>query len=172
VWAESLGLRTVGIDDNFFDLGGDSIRSIKVRAKALERDIDFSLQQLFENPTIRKLAPHIVGPATTNGNALQQEPFTMISDDDRRKLPSEVEDAYPLSQLQAGMVFHSEYSPDYLVYVSSLHLRLRFDAALISSSKRLTIGFKMNHSGGSTGMKLRCSAFMSICAAMIPSSSV
>jgi amino acid adenylation domain-containing protein len=134
VWAASLDLRRVGIDDNFFDLGGDSIRSIKVRAKALEKEIDFSLQQLFENPTIRTLAPHVTGAASTNGNADHQGPFTMISDDDRGKLPSDVEDAYPLSQLQAGMVFHSEYSPDYIVYVSSLHLRLRFDAAAMQTA--------------------------------------
>jgi amino acid adenylation domain-containing protein len=134
VWAESLGLRRVGIDDKFFDLGGDSILSIKVRAKALEKEIDFSLQQLFENPTIRTLAPHVKGAAAANGNALCQGPFTMISDDDRRKLPSDVEDAYPLSQLQAGMVFHSEYSPDYIIYVSSLHLRLRFDAAVMQAA--------------------------------------
>lgn len=134
VWAESLGLHRVGIDDNFFDLGGDSIRSIKVRAKALEKEIDFSLQQLFENPTIRALAPHVTGAADANGHASRQEPFAMISDDDRRKLPSDVEDAYPLSQLQAGMVFHSEYSPDYIVYVSSLHLRMRFDAAAMRAA--------------------------------------
>ena len=134
VWAESLGLCKVGIDDNFFDLGGDSIRSIKVRAKALEKEIDFSLQQLFENPTIRTLAPHVTGAAAADGNASRQRPFTMISDDDRRALPSDVEDAYPLSQLQAGMVFHSEYSPDYIVYVSSLHLRLRFDAAVLQAA--------------------------------------
>jgi len=134
VWAESLGLRRVGIDDKFFDLGGDSILSIKVRAKALEQEIDFSLQQLFENPTIRALAPHVAGAAAANGNAPHQKPFTMISDDDRRKLPSDAEDAYPLSQLQAGMVFHSEYSPDYIVYVSSLHLRLRFDAVAMQAA--------------------------------------
>ncbi|HEY2362866.1 MAG TPA: amino acid adenylation domain-containing protein [Candidatus Angelobacter sp.] len=134
VWAESLGLRKVGIDDKFFDLGGDSILSIKVRAKALEKEIDFSLQQLFENPTIRTLAPYVTGAASANGNALRQGPFTMISDDDRSKLPSDVENAYPLSQLQAGMVFHSEYSPDYIVYVSSLHLRLQFDAALLQTA--------------------------------------
>jgi amino acid adenylation domain-containing protein len=134
VWAESLSLRKVGIDDKFFDLGGDSILSIKVRAKALEQEIDFSLQQLFENPTIRTLAPHVTGAAAANGNALRQGPFTMISDDDRRKLPSGVEDAYPLSQLQAGMVFHSEYSPDYVVYVSSLHMRLRFDVAVMQAA--------------------------------------
>jgi len=134
VWAESLGLPKVGIDDKFFDLGGDSILSIKVRAKALEQEIDLSLQQLFENPTIRTLAPHVTGAAAANGNGLHQGLLTMISDDDRSRLPSDAEDAYPLSQLQAGMVFHSEYSPDYIIYVSSLHLRLRFDAAVIQAA--------------------------------------
>src|SRR5207253_9435344 len=56
-----------------------------------------------------------------------QQPFDLIPEEDRHKLPPALEDAYPLSRLQAGMVFHSEYSPDYIVYVSSLHLRLPID---------------------------------------------
>ena len=59
VWAEALGVRRVGIDDNYFALGGDSIRSIRVRAGALERGLDFSLQQLFRHPTIRGLAEQV-----------------------------------------------------------------------------------------------------------------
>ncbi|HEX8117761.1 MAG TPA: amino acid adenylation domain-containing protein, partial [Pyrinomonadaceae bacterium] len=47
VWAEVLGVEQVGIHDNFFALGGDSIRSIKVLAKAKERGLSFNLQQLF-----------------------------------------------------------------------------------------------------------------------------
>src|SRR5205085_6311097 len=59
VWAEALGVRQVGIDDNYFALGGDSIRSIRVRAGALARGLDFSLQQLFQHPTIRELAEQV-----------------------------------------------------------------------------------------------------------------
>jgi len=128
VWRESLGLSQVGMDDNYFALGGDSIRSIKVRAKALERGLRFSLQQLFENPTVRRLAAAISDGENTTAASTRPPAFSMISEEDRQKLPRSAEDAYPVSLLQSGMIFHSEYSPDYIVYVSSLHVRLNFDA--------------------------------------------
>jgi amino acid adenylation domain-containing protein len=134
VWAETLGVRRVGIDDNYFTLGGDSIRSIRVRASVLERGLDFSLQQLFEHPTIRELAEYVSVAENHLTTQSHQEPFDLISEEDRRKLPPAVEDAYPLSRLQSGMVFHSEYSPDYIVYVSSLHLRLPLDIEKLRST--------------------------------------
>ncbi|MGE5324221.1 MAG: amino acid adenylation domain-containing protein [Actinomycetota bacterium] len=127
VWMESLGLNSIGIDDNYFALGGDSIRSIKVRAKGLEKGLSFSLQQLFQNPTIRGLAAAISGTEAMPDDYSLHTPFSMIADEDRRNLPPDSDDAYPISPLQAGMIFHSEFSPDYIVYVSSLHLRVQFD---------------------------------------------
>jgi amino acid adenylation domain-containing protein len=134
VWAETLGVRRVGIDDNYFALGGDSILSIRVRAGTLERGFDFSLQQLFEHPTIRGLAEHVSVAENDLLNESEQQPFSLISEEDRHKLPAALEDAYTLSRLQAGMVFHSEYSPDYLVYISSLHLRLPLDIEKLQSA--------------------------------------
>ena len=133
VWAETLGVRRVGIDDNYFALGGDSILSIRTRAGVLERGFDFSLQQLFEHPTIRDLS-ELVRVAENHLPKSNQQPFDLISEADRHKLPQALEDAYPLSRLQAGMVFHSEYSPDYLIYISSLHLRLPLDIAKLQST--------------------------------------
>jgi amino acid adenylation domain-containing protein len=134
VWAETLGARRVGIDDNYFALGGDSILSIRVRAGMLERGFDFSLEQLFGHPTIRKLAEHVSVAENHLPEESQQQPFSLISEEDRRKLPPAIEDAYPVSRLQAGMVFHSEYSPDYLIYISSLHLRLPLDIEKLQST--------------------------------------
>jgi len=134
VWAETLGVRRVGIDDNYFALGGDSILSIRVRAGMLERGLDFSIEQLFERPTIRALAEHVSVAEDPLAKESQQQPFSLISEEDRRKLPPAIEDAYPLSRLQAGMVFHSEYSPDYLIYISSLHLRLPLDIEKLQST--------------------------------------
>lgn len=57
IWSAVLGVPTIGLDDNFFDLGGDSILSIKLRAQAAEQGLHFSLQQLFANPTLAELAP-------------------------------------------------------------------------------------------------------------------
>ena len=133
VWAETLGLRRVGIDDNYFVLGGDSILSIRVRAGMLGRGFDFSLEQLFRHPTIRGLAEHVKDAEKHLPEEFQQ-PFSLLSEEDRRNLPAAIEDAYPVSRLQAGMVFHSEYSPDYLIYISSLRVRLPLDIEKLQSA--------------------------------------
>ncbi len=57
VWQEALGLPSVGIHDNFFDLGGHSLLLAKVHA-ALKRDLgrELSLVDLFRYPTVAALA--------------------------------------------------------------------------------------------------------------------
>ncbi len=123
IWSEVLGVADVGIHDNFFALGGDSIRSIQVRARARERGLDFSIQQLFQHQSVADLARHLAVVEPGSAAAGRSRPFALISGEDRARLPEDVEDAYPLSQLQAGFVFHSEISADYIVYVTSVHLR-------------------------------------------------
>ncbi len=56
IWRKVLGIETVGIHDNFFELGGDSILSIQVVAKAREAGFALTPKQLFQNPTVAKLA--------------------------------------------------------------------------------------------------------------------
>jgi amino acid adenylation domain-containing protein len=139
VWAEVLRLDRVGIDDDFFQLGGDSIRGIIVRSRAEERGLTFSVQELFERPTLRGLA-QIVRPAgEATSNAV--EPFSLLSDADRQKLPPDLEDAYSLSRLQAGMLFHSEYGAGTAIYhnLHSFHARVRFDEEMLSAAIRQLI---------------------------------
>ncbi|MEP0752187.1 amino acid adenylation domain-containing protein [Trichocoleus sp. Lan] len=114
VWREVLKLEQVGIHDNFFALGGDSIRSIQVRSLVQNRGLNFSIQQLFQYQTISELAPHL--EASEIEKTAPVAPFSLISEADRQKLPNGIEDAYPLTKLQAGMLFHSEYSPETAVY--------------------------------------------------------
>lgn len=56
IWRDVLGIETLGLDDNFFDLGGDSLSSIDVIASAQNQGIALSLGQLFQHQTIRALA--------------------------------------------------------------------------------------------------------------------
>ena len=56
VWATTLGLEHVGIHDNFFEIGGDSIRSIQVITTAKEAGLRLTAKQLFQQPTIAKLS--------------------------------------------------------------------------------------------------------------------
>jgi LDH2 family malate/lactate/ureidoglycolate dehydrogenase/aryl carrier-like protein len=56
VWKDVLRVDTVGLDDNFFDLGGDSIRSVDVVTKAKEAGVQVRLKDLFRAQTIGALA--------------------------------------------------------------------------------------------------------------------
>jgi amino acid adenylation domain-containing protein len=129
IWTSALGLEQVGIHDNFFDLGGDSIRSIRIRAEARAAGLDFSMQQLFRYQTISELAQVATSSNIESLPRQKMEAFSLISEADRQRLPAGVEDAYPLTMLQTGMIFHSSYSPSSSTYhnVSSVHLRAPFD---------------------------------------------
>ncbi|MGB3321044.1 MAG: amino acid adenylation domain-containing protein, partial [Mycolicibacterium fortuitum] len=60
IYAQVLGLERVGVDDSFFDLGGDSILAMRVVA-AVNTDLDAGLavRTLFDAPTVAQLAPHV-----------------------------------------------------------------------------------------------------------------
>ena len=57
VWSELLGLEQVGLHDNFFEIGGDSIRGIQMVSRAQQRGLHLTPLQLFQAPTIAQLAP-------------------------------------------------------------------------------------------------------------------
>lgn len=140
VWTEVLGLQRVGVNDNFFDLGGDSIRTIQVHAKAAQRGVTFPLQEIFRCQTIAELAATATGEASAP-EAHPTERCSLVTDEDRARLPDGVEDAYPLAMLQTGMIFHSQYTASSTAYlnVSSIHLQTTFDReALAAALKELT----------------------------------
>ncbi len=56
IWAEVLNHEVVGISDNFFDLGGDSILGIQVVSRAQQAGLAFTAQDLFQYQTVAELA--------------------------------------------------------------------------------------------------------------------
>ncbi|MFP3941310.1 MAG: amino acid adenylation domain-containing protein, partial [Thermoanaerobaculia bacterium] len=60
LWEEVLGVERVGLDDDFFDLGGDSIRGALL-ANRLQRELGevVYVMALFDAPTVRRLAEHL-----------------------------------------------------------------------------------------------------------------
>jgi NAD(P)-dependent dehydrogenase (short-subunit alcohol dehydrogenase family)/acyl carrier protein len=57
IWKELLGVSSVGVDDNFFDLGGESaLATILISRMKEEFSIELSVVSLFENPTVRALS--------------------------------------------------------------------------------------------------------------------
>ncbi|WP_455353251.1 type I polyketide synthase [Streptomyces sp. SYSU K217416] len=56
IWSEVLGVVPVRPDDDFFDLGGDSMLASRVAARGRECGLYFSPKDVFENPTVSRLA--------------------------------------------------------------------------------------------------------------------
>ena len=55
-WREVLGVHSVGLDDNFFDLGGNSLRALQLYAKLRDvLGVELSIVDLFKHPSIRSL---------------------------------------------------------------------------------------------------------------------
>ncbi|MCP1646315.1 amino acid adenylation domain-containing protein/non-ribosomal peptide synthase protein (TIGR01720 family) [Pseudomonas citronellolis] len=57
IWADVLGLPQVGVDDNFFEIGGDSIVSLQLVSRARQAGIHFTPKALFQAQSIAELAP-------------------------------------------------------------------------------------------------------------------
>lgn len=125
IWREVLGREHFGTEDRFFDLGGDSIRGIRMRAVAARRGLTFPLRDIFRYQTIRglvrdggvRLASDVpVETVPTAPTSADQDTFRLVPERDRAALPTGLVDAYPLSALQLGMVYHAELSPDRTAY--------------------------------------------------------
>ena len=56
LWAELLGLERVGVNDDFFDLGGDSLLVIRVVTKANKASLGITTKQVFQHRTVADLA--------------------------------------------------------------------------------------------------------------------
>ncbi|EPG8301435.1 non-ribosomal peptide synthase/polyketide synthase [Pseudomonas aeruginosa] len=77
IWAEALKLEQVGLADNFFEIGGDSIISLQVVSRARQLGIHFTPKMLFEAQTIGALAP--LAESGTQVLAIDQGPVTGVT---------------------------------------------------------------------------------------------
>ncbi|MGE6632449.1 condensation domain-containing protein, partial [Bacillus sp. NPDC077027] len=59
IWADVLGVEQVGIHDNFFFLGGDSIKGIQMASRLTQTGWKLEMKQLFQYPTIADIRPYI-----------------------------------------------------------------------------------------------------------------
>jgi len=65
VWEEVLGVNKIGVNDNFFQVGGDSIKAIQVSSQLRRYGLKVEIRDLFSNPTIKKLAECVTRKETS-----------------------------------------------------------------------------------------------------------
>jgi aryl carrier-like protein len=69
IWSKVLNLRQVGVDENFFDLGGDSVLIVQVHARLREElGVNLPIVGLFEHSTIRALGRHLSEVSNSSAN--------------------------------------------------------------------------------------------------------
>ncbi|WUO35196.1 amino acid adenylation domain-containing protein [Streptomyces sp. NBC_00286] len=109
IFAAVLKLDEVGIDDDFFMLGGDSITSIGVSSRARRAGLELNPRDVFEHRTPAALAAAAVPVASartlTSAFSLTAEETERV----HRLSPYPIEDIWPLAPLQEGLFFHSTY---------------------------------------------------------------
>ncbi|WP_036667193.1 non-ribosomal peptide synthetase, partial [Paenibacillus sp. UNC217MF] len=123
LWQEVLGLERVGIRDNFFDIGGHSLRAMTLVSRIHQTlEAEVPLRQLFLSPTIESLAAAL--------EAAEGRAFEAL-------VPAPAQAAYPLSSAQKRLYVLQQLEGAELSYNMPAALRLtgkldreRLEAAL------------------------------------------
>ncbi|MEV0424351.1 type I polyketide synthase [Streptosporangium canum] len=85
VWSDGLGVSRVGIDDDFFELGGNSLIAVQLIASLRKAvGVKLPMRSLFESPTVAELALVVERLRAADGEAEQSRPATTIPKLDRK----------------------------------------------------------------------------------------
>lgn len=144
IWCAVLGLDQVGVDDNFFALGGDSLRGVQAIGRARALGLPLALVDLFAHQSIAALAGVAARQASAGTRpAGARQPFTLINEQDRVRLPDGAVDAYPLSRMQGAMFYHMQLAPESNVYhctgTSHIGLKSPFNEAAFRQAVQDTV---------------------------------
>ncbi|ALV34971.1 non-ribosomal peptide synthetase [Streptomyces sp. CdTB01] len=104
IWREVLGVDRIGVEDGFFELGGDSLLAVALTGTMRAAGFDVAVKDVFEQRTVAQLSAHLAGRGPLVEQRPPVEPFALIPEQDRERLPAGLVDAYPVSGVQLGMV--------------------------------------------------------------------
>ncbi|MEW1646160.1 non-ribosomal peptide synthase/polyketide synthase [Streptomyces sp. NPDC091219] len=159
--ADVLGLERVGVEDDFFSLGGDSIVAMQLVARARAAGLAFSPRDVFRHKSAAGLAT-VTATTVTTGDRDDDVVLLDLTDDERAELaalPAGTE-VLPVSPLQAGLLFHAaldsgDDGPDVYTVQVSYDLEGPLDAdrlraaaqSVLDAHENLRSGFRHLSSG-------------------------
>ncbi|MEU0875914.1 amino acid adenylation domain-containing protein [Nocardia brasiliensis] len=121
ICAQVLGT-PIGVHDNFFTHGGDSILALALRTAAEQRGLYLDVDLLFATPTIAELAAQVTAAPRAEADRVT-EPFALLPLVDRAALHAAA-DAFPATSLQLGMLFHAAERADATLYKDVFRYRI------------------------------------------------
>jgi amino acid adenylation domain-containing protein len=102
IWEKFFGVQRLGIDDDFFDLGGDSLKAMKLLAEVHKNlDVRIQMEMFFKHSTIRELSRHLENAAKDKYESIE---------------PVEKKEYYMLSSAQKRLYFIQQMIPASTVY--------------------------------------------------------
>jgi len=128
IWSDILGLDRIGINDNFFEIGGHSLLAINIVTRMRQVGMQVYANDIFLNPTIVALASATIAnqPQTAEvpANLIPDNcaeitpemlPLVDLSQDEIASVvesvsggAANIQDIYPLTGLQRGLLFHHQ----------------------------------------------------------------
>jgi aryl carrier-like protein len=139
LFGEILNLPHIGLDDNFFALGGDSIVAIQLVSRARKAGLVLTPRDIFQYQTVEGLAAvarplpgGVRGPKDEDVGNMPLTPLVHLPSAELSRLHAEyadLEDILPLAPMQEGMLFHSIFDPQ-ATDVYSTQMEMRFEGQL------------------------------------------
>jgi non-ribosomal peptide synthetase component F/acyl carrier protein len=147
LWTEILEVDHLGLQDNFFDVGGDSLRAVALAGRLRAEGLDVSATDVFAYQTVEELAAWCAEQSPdASGDAVLPAavaPFALLSPQDRALLPPDVADAYPLTATQLGMIIELRARPDVNTYQDTtsylIHDERALDAQALQRAAQLVV---------------------------------
>jgi amino acid adenylation domain-containing protein len=106
IWRKVSGLEMIGIHDDYFAAGGDSIRVIQVVHELAQYGISVTAMDVFRYRTINRLASHVRESKVEGEKTPPPLELLKLSEHLAALLPTGIEDAYPPAQMQEFVIEH------------------------------------------------------------------
>ncbi|MFZ6009419.1 MAG: amino acid adenylation domain-containing protein [Bacteroidota bacterium] len=150
IWAKNLDKSRIGIHDNFFAIGGDSIKAIRLAVDMNKAtNLSIEVNDIFSHSTIANLIQNVIKAqknteteSSTAGEiekAMSQFKADILANESLQ-LPADCEDIIPMSDIQKGMIFHSLIGADAGLYKEQMYFQLKdgsFDKKVFNDAVNL-----------------------------------
>jgi len=138
IWSQVLHVPRIGVSDNYFELGGDSILAIQIVGRVRQAGYHFSLPDLFRSPSLGEMAAGLTTRITEEPAVTREKPHTRFplanltreQEADLARRYGAIDDVYPTLPIQEGMLFHGQLHPDSLAYHEQLSFTIKADVDL------------------------------------------
>lgn len=142
LWANVLRISPseIGLDDSFFDLGGNSINAMKLAGAARQQGLKLAVSHVYGNENLAAMAASVELASSESASTIQ--PFSLLPESEDREAiitrvirqcqlrnKSEIEDVYPCTPLQEGLMSLTARRPGAYTVAFEYELPVGLDVA-------------------------------------------